>query len=276
MQNGYYLASAGDEIYMGPLGVVDFRGLGAEIPFYKNMLDKVGVRFEVFYAGNFKSATEPYRLTEISDSNRLQTREYLSGIWDLMSADVAASRNLSPATVRGLADNLAGWKDQEAVAAGLVDGIYRRGEVDARLHELLGTDADEKIESVDVDDYFSARLEKIEGGDDQVAVLFAEGTIVDGKAELGSIGDKNYAKEIDKLSEDDDVKAVVLRVNSGGGSASSSENIWYAFEQLKQTGKPFVVSMGSVAASGGYYIAAGADEIFAEPSTITGSIGVFT
>ena len=260
---------------MGPLGVVDFRGLGVEIPFYKNLLDKVGIRIEVFYAGNFKSATEPLRLTEISDSNRLQTREYLSEIWKMMSDDVAASRNLPAATVRSLANNLAGWKDQMAVDAGLVDGIYRRGEVDARLHELLGTEADKKIRAIDMDDYFAARLKKIKGGEDQVAVLFAEGSISDGKADPGGIGDKNYVAEIDKLAEDDDVKAVVLRVSSGGGSASSSENIWYAFEKFKATGKPFVVSMGTVAASGGYYIAAGADQIFAEPSTITGSIGVF-
>ena len=274
-QSGYYLASAGDEIYVGPLGVVDFRGLGAEIPFYKNMLDKVGVRFEVFYAGDFKSATEPFRLTEISDSNRLQTREYLNGLWDIMSQDIATSRNLSQSTVRSLASNLTGWKEQAAVDAGLIDGVYRRSEVDARLHELLGTELDDKIETVKVDKYFHARLNSLSGGDDQVAVLFAEGGIVDGKADPGGIGDKNYVKEIDKLIENDDVKAVVLRVNSGGGSASSSENIWYAFERLKQAGKPYVVSMGNVAASGGYYIAANADSIFAEPSTITGSIGVF-
>ncbi|OAV44272.1 signal peptide peptidase SppA [Lewinella sp. 4G2] len=275
-QNAYYLASAGDEVYVGPLGVVDFRGLGAEIPFYKNMLDKIGVRFEVFYAGNFKSATEPYRLTEISDSNRLQTREYLTGLWNMMSEDIAATRNLEPATVRGFANQLTGWRGEEAVEAGLIDGVFRRNEVDARLRERLGLQKHEKIERVSIDDYFDARLKKLKGKDDEVAVLFAEGTIIDGKAEPGGIGDKNYVKVIDKLAEDDDVKAVVLRVNSGGGSASSSENIWYAFEKLKDTGKPLVVSMGSVAASGGYYIAAGADSIFAEPSTITGSIGVFT
>ncbi|NJC26080.1 signal peptide peptidase SppA [Neolewinella antarctica] len=274
-QNAYYLASAADEVYVGPLGVVDFRGLGADIPFYKNMLDKVGVRFEIFYAGNFKSATEPFRLTEISDSNRLQTREYLTGLWNMMAEDVAISRNLTPATVRGFANNLTGWKDQAAVDAGLIDGVYRRNEVDTRLRTLLGLESDDKIKGLSVDDYFSARLKLLRGGGDEVAVLFAEGSIVDGKADPGSIGDKNLVKEIDKLAEDDDVKAVVLRVNSGGGSASSSENIWYAFEKFKDTGKPLVVSMGTYAASGGYYIAAGADSIFAEPSTITGSIGVF-
>ena len=275
-QSAYYLGSVSDEIYIGPLGAVDFRGFGAEVPFYKKMLDKAGVQFQVFYAGDFKGATEPFRFTELSDSNRLQTRQYLNGMWDLMVADVAAARGVSEEQVRGYANNLTGWRDQAAVDAGIVDGILRRSEVDARLHELVGFDPDEKLRTLTETEYFEAKLGTPDGfGSDQVAVLFAEGGIIDGKAEPGGIGDKNYVKEIDQLAEDDDIKAVVLRVNSGGGSASASENIWYAAEKLKETGKPFVVSMGSVAASGGYYIAAGADSIFAEPSTITGSIGVF-
>ncbi len=274
-QNSYYLASAGDEVYVGPLGVVDFRGLGVEIPFYKDMLDKIGVRFEVFYAGDFKSATEPFRLREISDSNRVQTREYLNGLWSVVVDDIAVSRDLSPEAVRGLADNLAGWKEEAAVEAGLIDGVLRRDEVATRLRDLLGLEADDELPKVDYPDYFEARLDRLKGGDDEVAVLFAEGSIGDGEAEAGSIGDVNYVKAINELAKDDDVKAVVVRISSGGGSASASENIWYALEELKEAGKPFVVSMGSVAASGGYYMAAGADKIFAEPTTITGSIGVF-
>lgn len=276
-QTAYYLATAGDEIYVGPLGVIDFRGFGAEIPFYKNLMDKLGVKMEVFYAGKFKSATEPYRRTEMSEENRQQTREYLTDMFNFMVNDVAAARELSPEVVRDGVNNLAGWKGEEAVSKGLIDGIKRTSEVDDRLHELVGFDADEKLKTISLQDYFEARLSKLKGrGDSEIAVLVAEGTIVDGKAPNGSIGDKKYVEELERLMEDDDVKAVVLRVNSGGGSASSSENIWYAAEQLKAAGKPFVVSMGSVAASGGYYVAAGADSIFAEPSTITGSIGVFT
>ncbi|WP_273446583.1 signal peptide peptidase SppA [Neolewinella agarilytica] len=275
-QRAYYLASAADEVYMGPLGAVDFRGLGAEIPFYKNMLDKVGIKFEIFYAGDFKSATEPYRRTEISDNNRVQTRQYLEGLMKYMLQDIGASRNIDPAQLRTYADEITGWKDQAAVEAGLIDGIKRRTEVDARLHELVGFDMDQKLKTIDLQDYFEARMKKLKGGgSSEVAVLIAEGSIVDGKGDLGAIGDKKYVDEIERLTEDDDVKAVVLRVNSGGGSASSSENIWYAAEQLKAAGKPFVVSMGDYAASGGYYVAAGADSIFAEPTTITGSIGVF-
>lgn len=276
-QSAYYLATAGDEIYVGPLGVIDFRGFGAEIPFYKNLMDKLGVKMEVFYAGKFKSATEPYRRTEMSEENRQQTREYLTDMFNFMVSDIAAARELTPELVRSGVNNLAGWKGEEAVSNGLIDGIKRTSEVDDRLHELVGFEPDEKLKTISLQDYFEARLTKLKGrGDSEIAVLIAEGTIVDGKAPNGSIGDKKYVEELERLMEDDDVKAVVLRVNSGGGSASSSENIWYAAEQLKAAGKPFVVSMGSVAASGGYYVAAGADSIFAEPSTITGSIGVFT
>lgn len=275
-QKAYYLASASDEIFMGPLGAVDFRGLGAEVPFFKNMLDKVGVRMEVFWAGDYKSATEPFRRTSMSDASREQTKEYLEDLFGVMLEDVSTSRNISPGKLRSLAGELAGWKGEQAVAAGLVDGIKRRTEIDRRLHELVGFDQDKKLNTIDVDDYFAARLKKLKGGgDSEIAVLIAEGTIVDGKGDLGSIGDHKYVKQLEKFIDDDDVKAVVLRVNSGGGSASSSENIWYAVEQLKAAGKPVVVSMGDYAASGGYYIAAGADSIFAEPSTITGSIGVF-
>ncbi|MEL6274063.1 MAG: signal peptide peptidase SppA, partial [Bacteroidota bacterium] len=190
--------------------------------------------------------------------------------------DLAESRGLSIAEMRKAANEMTGWKEEAAVTAGLVDGILRRTEMEEKLHDKVGFDYDEKLNFVGTNDYFKARLNKLSGGGDEVAVLIAEGSIVDGIGDAGMIGDKKYIKELEKLIEDDDVKAVVLRVNSGGGSASSSENIWYAAEKLKESGKPFVVSMGDYAASGGYYIAAGADSIFAEPTTITGSIGVFT
>ena len=274
-QSAYYLGSVADEVYVGPLGVVDFRGLGADIPFLKNALDQAGIKFEIFYAGDYKSATEPLRRTEISPENREQTKEFLEDLFGVMLSDLSTSRNVDAARLREAAGNMTGWRDQEAVDAGLIDGILRRSEVDQLLHDKLGVEQDEKLNTIDISRYFSARMERLTGGDNQVAVLIAEGGIVDGAGDLGSIGDKKYVNEIEKLAEDDQVKAVVLRVNSGGGSASSSENIWYAIEKLKETGKPVVVSMGDYAASGGYYIAAGADSIYAEPTTITGSIGVF-
>ena len=275
-QSAYYLGSVAEEVYVGPLGVVDFRGLGADIPFFKNALDQAGIKFEIFYAGDYKSATEPLRRTEISPENREQTEEFLEDLFGVMLADLSATRNVDPARLRQAAADMTGWRDQQAVDAGLIDGILRRSEVDRILHDKIGIDQDEKLNTIDISRYFAARMERLDGGgDDQVAVLIAEGGIVDGAGDLGSIGDKKYVNEIEKLADDDNVKAVVLRVNSGGGSASSSENIWYAIEQLKETGKPVVVSMGDYAASGGYYIAAGADSIYAEPTTITGSIGVF-
>ncbi|MFT6000273.1 MAG: protease-4 [Neolewinella sp.] len=275
-QSAYYLSTAADEIYVGPLGVIDFRGIGGEIMFYKGMMEKIGVDVEIFYAGQFKSATEPFRRKNMSDQSREQAREYLGAMFTFMVDDIAEARGLSSADIRSRANTMAGWKGEEAVTSGLIDGIKRRSEVDTRLRELVGFEADEKLKTISHEKYFAARMSKLKGrGNSEVAVLIAEGSIIDGKGANGSIGDTKYVKELERLTEDDDVKAVVLRVNSGGGSASSSENIWYAAEQLKAAGKPFVVSMGSVAASGGYYIAAGADSIFAEPSTITGSIGVF-
>ncbi len=274
-QSAYYLASVADEVYVGPLGVIDFRGLGAQIPFLKNALDQAGIRFEIFYAGDYKSATEPLRRTSISAENREQTKEFLQDLFGVMLNDISESRNVDPAALYTAAADMTGWKDQEAVAAGLVDGIRHRTEIDELLHDKVGFEYDENLRTIDLDRYYAARLERLDGGDDEVAVLVAEGSIVDGAGGLGSIGDKKYVNELEKLAEDDDVKAVVLRVNSGGGSASSSENIWYAVEQLKAAGKPVVVSMGDYAASGGYYISAAADSVFAEPTTITGSIGVF-
>ena len=274
-QSAYYLGSVADEIYVGPLGVVDFRGLGADIPFFKKALDQAGIKFEIFYAGDYKSATEPLRRTEISPENREQTKEFLGDLFSVMVDDIAESRNVSPAALRAAAGNMTGYLEQEAVDAGMIDGIRHRTEVDELLHDKVGFDHDDKLNLIDLSTYYSARLDRLKGGDNEVAVLIAEGSIVDGSGDLGSIGDRKYVHELQKLTEDDDVKAVVLRVNSGGGSASSSENIWYAVEQLKAAGKPVVVSMGDYAASGGYYIAAAADSIFAEPTTITGSIGVF-
>ena len=274
-QSAYYLASVADEVYLGPLGVIDFRGLGTRIPFFKNALDQAGIRFEIFYAGDYKSATEPLRRTGISEENREQTKEFLRDLFGVMLEDISQTRDIDADALYRAAGNMTGWKDEEAVATGLIDGIRHRTEIDELLHDKVGFDQDENLRTVTLSNYFAARLDRLDGGSNEVAVLVAEGSIVDGAGDLGSIGDKKYVNELEKLTEDDDVKAVVLRVNSGGGSASSSENIWYAVEQLKAAGKPVVVSMGDYAASGGYYIAAGADSIFAEPTSITGSIGVF-
>ncbi len=277
-QGAYYLASAGDDIYVGPLGVTDFRGLGAEIPFFKNALDRLGIKMEVFYAGNYKSATEPFRRTEMSDYNREQTKEYLGALWSVIVADVAAGRGVTPADVQRAAADMTGFEPKKMIAAKLIDGELTRTEVNQLIRQKLSLeDDDEDVNSVRLSEYFSARVKGSEDKDgEEIALVVAEGTIVDGKGAAGNIGGDKYARLIDKLRRDDEVKAIVLRINSGGGSASASENMWYAIEKFKtDTGKPVVVSMGNVAASGGYYMAANADSIFAEPTTITGSIGVF-
>ncbi|MEM9837116.1 MAG: signal peptide peptidase SppA [Bacteroidota bacterium] len=277
-QSAYYLATAADEVYLGPLGIIDFRGLGAEIPYYKKALDKAGIKMEVFKVGDYKSAVEPYLREKMSPENREQTKIFLESLFGEMLEDMAAGRDMDKAAMRRAADDMKGWqKDEVIVASGLIDGIMKRNEIDEKLHDLVGFDHDRELNTIGSSDYFSARLNKLKnGGSNEIAVLMAEGTIVDGKGAAGSIGDRKYVEEIDKLRRDDDVKAVVFRVSSGGGSASSSENIWYAVEQLKDAGKPVIVSMGDYAASGGYYISAGADKIIAEPTTITGSIGVFS
>lgn len=274
-QAGYYLASAADEVYLGPMGLLDFRGLGAEIPFLKTMLDNIGVKFEVFYVGDYKSATEPLRQTEMSPENREQTKEFLEDIFAEIVADIAESRNLPPAEVRNHAARITGWQEADLMNSGLIDGFSQRVEVESKIRQRLGLSSSQKVNSISLFDYFNSRVSPQTGGSDQVAVIVAEGNIVDGVGTYGSIGDKRYVELIQQAQRNDQVKAVVLRVNSGGGSASASENIWAAIEDLKAAGKPIVVSMGDVAASGGYYIAAGADSIFALPSTITGSIGVF-
>ncbi|MEM6394914.1 MAG: signal peptide peptidase SppA [Bacteroidota bacterium] len=275
VQGGYYLASAADEVYLGPMGVLDFRGLGSEIPFLKPMLDKIGVDVEVFYVGDYKSATEPLRRSSISKENREQTKAFLEDIFAEVVADIAESRGLTPAEVRNHAANMTGWREADLLQSGLIDGVAQRIEVEAKIRSRLGLSGQDKVNVIGLTDYYNARIKKQTGGSDQVAVIVAEGNIVDGEGTLGSIGDKRYIELVQQAQRNDAVKAVVLRINSGGGSASASENIWAAIEDLKAAGKPIVVSMGDVAASGGYYIAAGADSIFALPSTITGSIGVF-
>lgn len=274
-QSAYYLATAADEVNIGPLGIVDFRGLGAEVPYYKNFLDKAGINMEVFKVGDYKSAVEPYLLSEMSAENRAQLKDFLGDISSIIFNDIAEGRGMTAAAVSQAADEMKGWQTEDLVASGLVDGILTRSEVDKKMHELVGVEMDQSLNLISSTDYFAARLNPL-GTRGEVAVLIAEGTIVDGMGSAGSIGDKKYVNELQKLMEDDNVEAVVLRINSGGGSASSSENMWYAVEQLKAAGKPVIVSMGDYAASGGYYMAAGADAIIAEPTTITGSIGVFT
>ena len=276
MQSDYYLASVADKVYANPVGIFEVRGMVAEVPFYKNLLDKLGVKMQIYYAGKFKGATEPYRLTKLSAENKFQYRELLHDFYSSFLKDVAASRNMSSSQVAEIVGNYKADSPENAKTFGLVDDVIYRQDVMDIFRKKLGFKESEKIPFVSLAGYHKANApSKNYSADDKIAVIYAEGTIADGKNTPGNIGDLSYVKDIEKISKDDRVKAVVLRVNSPGGSALASENIWYALKKLKQTGKPLVVSMGNYAASGGYYIACLADSILAEENTVTGSIGVF-
>ncbi len=276
MQSDYYLASVADKVYANPVGIFEVRGMVAEVPFYKNLLDKLGVKMQIYYAGKFKGATEPYRLTQLSTENKFQYRELLNDFYTSFLNDVAISRKMSPSQVADIVGNYKADSPENAKIHGLVDEVIYRQDVMDIFRKKLGFKENEKIPFVSLAGYHKANApSKNYSADDKIAVIYAEGTIADGKNTPGNIGDLSYIKDIEKISGDERVKAVVLRVNSPGGSALASENIWYALKKLKKTGKPLVVSMGNYAASGGYYIACLADSILAEENTVTGSIGVF-
>ncbi len=274
-QNAYYLASAADEVYLNPLGSVEFRGFSRMTGFYKEAMDKLGIKAQVFYAGKFKSATEPFRYTHMSEPSKLQVRRYMSGLYDVFIEDIAKSRNIPDATLRQYADTLSLKQASVAVKMGFVDSLFYKDQLQANLrHRLELPKKKKKIPVMMMADYFNSVSWK-QKGKDKIAVVYAEGTIVDGKGDVGKIGDKQYVKILQKIRKDNKVKAVVLRINSGGGSAMASENMWREIELIKEKGIPVIASMGDVAASGGYNMLCNADKVFAEPNTITGSIGVF-
>ncbi len=275
-QGTYYIASVADEVLMHPLGGVDFLGFSAQIPFFKDMLDRLGVKMQVYYAGQFKSATEPFRRTEMSEQNRLQTRQYLEGMYKIYLEDISESRGIPVNELRAVADGYKLRKAEDAKTYKFVDALVYHDEVRANMKDRIGLDADDKLEMISLSAYQKGNKKKTNFKiKDKIAVVYAEGDLVDGKGEEGNIGGDKYAKIIRKIRNDKKVKAIVLRVNSPGGSVIASDLIWRELILAKEAGTPIVVSMGDLAASGGYYISCMADSIFAEPNTITGSIGVF-
>lgn len=276
-QNAYYIASVSDSVLLNPVGMVDFRGLSSTIMFYKGLLDKMDIEMKVFYAGKFKSATEPFRLDKMSDENRLQIREYLTGLYDVFIHDIATGRNISEPDLRHLADTYAGREAKTALESRLVDRIAYEDEAFDLMKNKIGLEKKEKLNRISIEDYASVNGKKTNFTvKDKIAVVYAEGTIADGAdGEAGDVYDGKYVKILRKIRQDDNIKAIVLRINSPGGSVLASENILREIQLCREAGKPVVVSMGDLAASGGYYIACQADSIFAEPNTITGSIGVF-
>lgn len=276
-QGTYFIASAADKIYLNPVGIVDFRGFSADIAYYKDLLDKVGVKMEVFYAGKFKSATEPYRRTSMSEENRTQLRAFLNDRYNNYLNQLSDSRNLSIASLRQAADEFTGGEPSTALSSGLVDAVAHRDEALTEIRSLVGIDENDKLRFVNLTEYNLSNPPKINfKSDNKIAIVYAEGTIIDGEGQNGSTGDSKYTRIIRKIRNDKRVKALVLRVNSPGGSAMASEAIWRELELTKAKGIPVIVSMGDYAASGGYYISAPADVIVAQPNTLTGSIGVFS
>ncbi|MBP7273178.1 MAG: signal peptide peptidase SppA [Saprospiraceae bacterium] len=272
----YYLSSVADKVYLHPVGGIDFRGVAAQIPFMKDMLDRIGVSMQVYYAGQFKSATEPFRFNKMTDQNRVQIKEYLGDFYDQLLTDVAASRNLDKATLINIANEQLASEPEDALRLKLVDKLAYEDELTADIRQRLGLDTKEKIKSVSLYKYATPDANDVDiSVKDQIAVVYAEGNIVDGKGEDGDIGGDKYVDILSKIRKNDNIKGIVLRVNSGGGSSLASEKIWRELTLAKKSGKSVVVSMGDYAASGGYYISCLADSIFAEPNTLTGSIGVF-
>ena len=278
-QGAYYLASVADRVVVNPHGLIDWHGLGGAPMFFTEMMKRMGVRMQVFKVGTFKSAVEPYILTEMSEANRLQTEAYLGSIWGQMRHDVGESRHLTPEQLDALADTLPALQPTEMlVECGLADTLAYIDGFKAMLRQRLGLKEKRPINFVSPADLVADAKKKDEKA--RVAVYYAYGDIVDQastnplSANETVIETMPTIRELQKLRKDEDVKAVVIRVNSGGGSAFASEQIWHEVQLLKAE-KPVVVSMGGMAASGGYYISCGANKILAEPSTLTGSIGIF-
>lgn len=271
-QKAYYLASAADRVYLNPEGSLDFRGISSSVVFMKEALDKLGVDMQVIKVGTYKSAVEPFILNSMSDANREQVSSYINSIYNSFLADISQDRNIATPELRNIADNYLVQNAEDAVKYKLVDSLIYKDELLINIKGRLGIDENKDISAISILKY--AGKTKQEDVSDQIAVLYAYGDIVDGEGTVGQIGGDKLSRELRKLRNDKDVKGVVLRVNSGGGSALASEIIWREVELTKKV-KPVMVSMGDYAASGGYYISAAADSIFAEESTLTGSIGVF-
>ncbi|MFD2099296.1 signal peptide peptidase SppA [Flagellimonas iocasae] len=274
-QKDYYLASVADEVYLNPVGAMDFKGLSTEVLYFKDFQEKTGVKMEVIRHGKYKSAVEPFLSNTMSDENRLQIQELISSIWNVIVDDVSQSRNITPENLNVIADTLGGRSPKYALASGLVDGNLHFDEYEDLLKDKTGLDTGEDLNYISFEDYaFSANRKKIHTGADKIAVIYAQGEIFYGEGGKDYIGQGLMMDALRKAKDDENIKAIVLRIDSPGGSALVSDIIWREMELTKEV-KPVVVSFGNVAASGGYYIGVGGDKIFAEPTTITGSIGVF-
>lgn len=272
-QGLYSVGISADKVYLNPAGVMEWLGFNVDLAFVKGTLDKLEIKPQIFYAGKFKSATEPFRTDKMTPENKFQTRVWLSDLYNYFLIKVSEERKIDTATLHSLANSGAIQTPQDALRYKLVDGLKYDDEVKDEIKKRLGLGKYDKLSLVAINTYADAADYKV-SGKNRIALIYAQGNIVDGDGSNDNIGGEKFRRIIRKARLDKSIKAIVLRVNSGGGSALASEKIWRELSLAKKD-KPVVVSFGDVAASGGYYIAAGADSIFANPNTITGSIGVF-
>jgi protease-4 len=274
-QKGYYVGNCADKIYCHPQGGIEWQGFASNMLFLKGALDKLEIQPQIFYAGKFKSATEPLRETQMTEANRIQTSVWLGDLYNHFLQAAAKARSIDTAKLRSLALNGTIQTANDAWANGLVDGLKYDDEVKSEFLKELKLEETDKINFVSFDDYSKAVDFKKTSGDGKIAIIYADGDIVSGSGDDEQVGSDAYRVLIRKLRLDKEVKAIVFRVNSPGGSALASDVIWREIS-LTRKEKPVIVSMGDVAASGGYYIACNADSVFANENTITGSIGVFS
>lgn len=272
-KGGYYIASAADKVYLNPAGEILFNGLYSEVTFFKGALEKLGVEMQIIRHGKFKGAVEPFFLDKLSKENRAQIEVYVNGLWNHVLERVSASRGMTCEELKRIADGMLVRNADDAVTYKLADGKKYQDEVNSLIREKLGIKEKDKIKLVSLQKYRKT-FESEGSGNDYIALIYAAGEINSGEGDENSIGSETLSKAIRESRLDEDIKAVVIRVNSPGGSALASEVIWREVALTKKI-KPVIISMGDVAASGGYYISCGADSIFAQPNTITGSIGVF-
>ena len=275
-QKDYYLNSVAVQVYLNPVGELDFKGLASEVIYMKDLQEKSGVKFEVIRHGKYKSAVEPFLAQEMSPENREQITVLLQSIWETIVTDISKSRNIDIVTLNTIADNLGARTPKLAIETKLIDKIGYEDEYHDLISKKLAVKKGEEYNKISISDYAGIADSPSTNfkADNTVAVIYAQGEIQGGEGSVNIIGEGSINRSLKEAREDDNVKAIVLRVDSPGGSALTSELIWREIELTKKT-KPVIVSMGNVAASGGYYIACNSDYIFAEPNTITGSIGVF-
>ena len=274
-QKSYYLASAADKIFMNPQGGMEMKGLSAQIMFFKNALEKLNVDVQIFRHGKYKSAVEPFFLDKMSENNRAQTEAFLQSIWSTIVGGISEQRGISKDEINKIADNMLIRKPEDAIRYKLIDGLKYDDEVQDYLREKIGLKPNAKIGYVKMKEYRKSSKDLFQSDEkNKIAVIYAVGEIEGGEGDDETIGSDRIARTIREARLDSEIKAIVLRVNSPGGSALASDIMWREINLAKKV-KPIIVSMGDLAASGGYYISCSADRIFAQPNTITGSIGVF-